>query len=75
LLEISSFIIRVIEMRVTTVVMPMVRPKMRKRTLLFRLRRLLIEISLSLIYYASHPSNLPLGAAGKIIFSPFHRGG
>src|SRR4030067_3068577 len=49
LLEISSFIIRVMEMRATTVVIPMVNPRMRKKTFPFRLRRLLIEMSLSFI--------------------------
>jgi hypothetical protein len=39
------------EIRVTTVVMPRVRPRMRKRTLPFRLRRLLMEMSLSLTAY------------------------
>jgi hypothetical protein len=45
--EISSFIIRVMEMRATTVVIPIVKPRMRKKAFPFRLRRLLIEMSLS----------------------------
>src|SRR5512139_1956210 len=73
LLEISSFIIRVIVRRVTTVVIPMVRPRVRKKTFPFRRRRLLMDISLSLI--GSIHFETEISEHGQVIFCASARGG
>ena len=59
MLEISSFVIRVMEIRVTTIVIPMVRPRMRKRTFPFHLLRLLIEVSLSFMDLFEAKTKIP----------------
>jgi hypothetical protein len=69
----SSFIIRVIVRRVTTVVIPMVRPRVRKKTFPFRRRRLLMDISFSRI--DSIHFETEISDHGQVIFSTSARGG
>src|SRR5512139_1551541 len=73
LLEISSFIIRVIVRRVTTVVIPMVRPRVRKKTFPFRRRRLEMDISFSLI--GSIHFETEIAEQGQVILYASTRGG
>src|SRR3990172_9005502 len=74
LLEISSFIMRVRVRSVTTVVIPIVRPRMRKKTFPFRLRRLLMEISLSLITILMIHHNDAEGAKKEFLVCPAKAG-